>query len=226
MSDHDRQLIGWVAAIVSFLAYPPYIVEFIGGPTKKFWATRWMWKYLHLKGGTQPHLASWLIWALLQVVIFNSSRQQGASATTWIVLIYLVGSLATAVFVYFYGERKWKRIDLTCAFLGMVSLTLLIVVKAPFWALLLAIITDGIAAIPTVIGVTQDPASESRLGWTIFLLGASVNVFAIKTWNFQEAGFTLYVLIVIGYICGQVWLRTIPRKLKSRTSLVSPGSKK
>ncbi len=218
MSDHDRQLIGWVAAIVSFMAYPPYIVEFIGEPTKKFWATRWMWKYLPLEGKTNPHLASWLIWALLQVVIFNGSRQQGASATTWIVLMYLIGSLMTAAFVWFYGDRNWETLDIFCACLGGVSLALLLVVKAPFWALLLAINTDGIASIPTLVGVTKKPADEPRLGWTIFLLGAGVNLLAVKTWNFQEAGFTIYLLVLIGYICGQVWLRPNLRRSESRTS--------
>lgn len=210
MDDHSRQLIGWAAAIVSFLAYPPYIVEFIGEPTKKFWATRWMWKYLKLKGGTRPNQVSWLIWALLQVVIFISSRQQGASATTWIALIYLIGSTLTAILLFWYGQREWKLLDVACGLLGGVSLLLLLAVKAPGWALLLAIITDGIAAIPTLVGVTESPAKEPRLGWSIFMLGAVINLLAIKTWNFQEAGFTVYLIAVIGYINCQVWFRQSP----------------
>ncbi len=207
MSDHGREFIGWVAAVISFLAYPPYIVEFIGEPTKKFWATRWMWKHLKLKGGNRPHQVSWLIWTLLQLVIFISSRQQGASATTWIVLMYLVGSALTAILLFKYGERSWKPLDVVCGVLGGVSLLLLLVVKVPVWTLALAITTDGLAAIPTVVGVTKNPADEPRFGWTIFLVGALINLFAIQTWNFQEAGFTLYLVAVIGYINCQVWLR-------------------
>ncbi|GEM_PF-3135282 len=217
MDDHGREIIGWVAAIISFLAYPPYIVEFIGEPTKKFWATGWMWKCLHLRGGTAPRQASWLIWSLLQVVIFTSSRQQGISATTWIALMYMIGSATTAVFTFKYGESRWKRLDVACGVLGVLSLLLLIVIRAPLWALILAITADGIAALPTVVGVTKDPASESKLGWTIFLVGAVVNLLAVKAWTFQEAGFTLYLIVVIGYICSQVWLRSTykPRGLEA-----------
>ncbi len=218
MTDHAREFVGWAAAIVSFLAYPPYIVEFIGEPTKKFRLTRWMWSALKLKGGTRPHQVSWLIWALLQVVIFASSRQQGASATTWIALMYLVGSLITAAFAYCFGDRRWVPLDITCGILGLMSLGLLIAVKAPFWALLLAITTDGIAAAPTIIGVTKRPADEPKLGWTIFVVGAAINLLAVKTWNFQEAGFTIYLLFVIGYINAMVWLRPSGRGSESRTS--------
>lgn len=205
MTDQGHQIFGWIAAGVTALAYPPYIVEFVGGWTKRHPLTRWMWTRLGLKGGTQPRQVSWLIWGALQLVILLSSRQQGASATTAIVLIYLIGSSSIGILSLKYGEKGWTRLDVACGFLGTASMVLLFVVKAPFWALLLAIATDGIAAIPTAVAVTANPEGESRVGWSLFFAGAVLNLFAVKTWNFQEAGYTFYLIGVIGYVCANAW---------------------
>lgn len=205
MTQQVREAIGWVAAGISLLAYLPYIVEYIGGSTKTNPLTHWMWKYFGLHGGTSPHQASWLIWAGLQYVIFKSSRDQGASASTWIALGYLIGSATNAVLLFWYGEKKWGWLDYSCAALGTISLLLLYGEHNLFWALVLAIVTDGIAAIPTIVGVTRYPQGESRLGWALFMLGAAINILAIGALNFQEAGYTIYLIAVIGYITVNAW---------------------
>lgn len=209
MSDQTREIFGWIAAVVSFAAYLPYIIEYVGGRTKTHPLTRWMWRYLGLHGGTNPHQASWMIWAALQYVIFASSVSQGVSAPAFIALGYLIGSSTNAILLFWYGEKKWGRVDFGSATLAVASLFLLYITKDAFWALLLAIVTDALGAIPTVIGVTKSPKDESRAGWTIFLIGVLINLLTIKTWNFQEAGYTLYLILVIGYVCLNVWR---PRK--------------
>lgn len=211
MGDQAREIFGWTAAAVSLVAYVPYIVEYIGGGTKTHPLTRWMWRYLGLKGNTDPKQSSWLIWAALQLVIFQSSVAQGVSAPALIALGYLVGSSTNAVLLFKYGKGKWELVDYACAVLAAGSLFLLYETHEPFWALALAIVTDGIGAVSTLKSVTKDPTSESRAGWTMFLIGGSINLLTIKTWSFQEAGYTVYLIVVIGYVCARVWLP----KLKS-----------
>lgn len=200
MSDQARQIIGFVAAGISFLAYLPYIVEFIGGRTKTHPVTKWMWQYLGLHGGTRPHQASWLIWAGLQYVIFTSSRGPAA----WIAFGYLIGSSLVAVLLFWYGEKKWGRLDVTCGVLALISLALLYGSRDVL-ALALAITTDAIGAVPTVVGVTRSPQDESRVGWTVFMVGAAINILAVGAWSFQEAGYTMYLIPVIGYITLNAW---------------------
>lgn len=144
-----------------------------------------------------------------------SSWEQGASASTCIVVMYLIGTSSIGLLSLKYGESSWTRLDVVCGILGVVSLVLLFLAHAPFWALLLAITCDGIAGIPTVVAVTKNPGTESRAGWTIFFLGAFLNLFAIKTWNFQEAGYTIYLLAIIGYICAHLWFRRPPQAAPS-----------
>ncbi len=182
-----REIVGWVATVISCFGFIPYVVEYI-------------------RGKTSPHQSSWIIWAGLQYIIFKSSRDQGASASTWINLGYLIGSSTNAVLLFWYGSRRWGRLDYICGGLGLISLGLLYSNQSNIsLALFLAILTDGIASTPTVVGVTKQPETESRLGWSVFMVGATLNLFSIKRWNFPEAGFTIYVVIVIGYIVANVW---------------------
>jgi hypothetical protein len=196
VNHHD--LFGWVAAIVSFVAYPIYIVEFVGGPTKNHWATRWIWRVFRLKGATDPHQVTWLLWSVLSFTIYFSSTQQGSTSTTSVPLFYCVGSTITAILLIKYGEHSWKRLDVVCGILAVVSLALMLTV--PAWALALAITTDAIAAIPTVIGVARNPRSESLVGWSFFMTGALINLGAIKNLTFADAGYAFYLVLVIGYI--------------------------
>lgn len=196
-----KEVIGYIAAGISFLAYIPYIVEYVGGWTKTHPLTSWMWKYCGLQGNTSPHQASWFIWATLQWIIFSSST----GPAKWIAFGYLIGSSLNALLLFWYGERKWSWLDITCLVLASVSIVLLYVAKDEFWALFFAISADGIGGIPTVVGVTKNPKDESRLGWSIFMAGAFLNIFAVREWNFQEAGFTIYLLFVIGYVTLNVW---------------------
>lgn len=203
MTDISREVIGWTAAIISFLAYFVYIIEFIGGWTKKNPLTAWMWKHCGLHGETTPRQASWIIWAALQVAIFLSSREQGATSATWIALGYLVGSSFTGILLFWYGDKKWKWYEFVCLVFAGISLTFLFYIHNPFWSLVIAIATDGIGGISTAIAVTKNPGGESKLGWTMFFIGALVNTLAIKAFTFEEAGFTMYLIIVIGYITVQ-----------------------
>jgi len=176
MADSLREVFGYLAAVISLAAYPIYIVEYIGGRTKTHSLTRWMWKYLGLKGNTK------------------------------IALGYLVGSTINTLLLFKYGSKKWSMLDYVCSLLAVGSIVLLYQNRElAFWALVLAITTDAIAAIPTIWSVTKTSTNEGRAGWTIFLIGALVNLFTIKTWNFQEAGFTIYLITVIGYIVLKTW---------------------
>lgn len=196
-----KEIIGYIAAGISFLAYIPYIVEYVGGSTKTNPLTKWMWKYCGLRGDTKPHQASWLIWATLQWVIFSTTT----GPAKWIAFGYLIGSSLNTILLFWYGEKKWSWLDISCLLLALASITLLYVVKDEFWALVFAITADGIGAVPTIVGVTKNPKDESRLGWSIFMVGTLVNIFAISKWGFQEAGFTIYLLFVIGYVAINVW---------------------
>lgn len=215
---------GIIAALVSFSAYPTFIIEFVGGRTKEWRITGWMWTKLGLKGGIQPHPMTWALWVPLQLLILKTSFDLKAWATLFMPAAFLLGCLSVAWFAWRYGDRKIDRVDIICAAITVVSAILEFRFKEPAWSLLFAIVADFSAMWPTIVIATKNPASESRLGWTIFTLGALINLLAVDQWTFGKAGFTVYVVVACGYMAAITWLHHFKQQRRT-TAEVLPAQK-
>lgn len=201
------EIAGVCAAIVSFAAYPLYLIEFMGWRTRR---TEWLWRHFGLIGGTRPHVVSWIVWSLLQVVIFLSAHQEGAGASNLLPLAHFAGSSLIAIFASQYGVRAVTRLDTACGISAIGSLTLFLFIDSPWWALLLAIVTEFLAGLPTLIGVMKNPRDESLPGWTLFFLGGLLNLCACQglisgQLSLHDSGYTIYILLFTGCISLRLW---------------------
>lgn len=220
--EYSRELVGIVAFIVTAPAYVVTIVELVGGRTKTHPLTAWMWPVLGLRGGTAPRFVSWFLWCVVNAVIFVSSKNQGASATNYLPIIYGVGSGAVAISAIRYGTFKIELIDVICTLLTAGSIVLLLGADSDYWALRFAVIADVAATVPTFYGLMRNAKSESLAGWSIFLAGSACNMFAFSTtnvreWTFEETGFTL--------ICFMLQLVVVVRIRLARRFSTRPASR-
>ena len=76
---------GWVAGVLSLVAFVPYIVAI-------------------LRGETRPNRATWWIWTTTGGVLLASYYFSGADTTIWVAVSYFVASLVTAVLSIRYGR--------------------------------------------------------------------------------------------------------------------------
>lgn len=202
-----HQTFGLAAAAVSFLGYPLYALDFLGPGTSP--VRQWFFRVLGLRGGTQPRLVSWVVWAAVQGVIFAGARAQGATDTNYLPLAYFIGCSGVAVLALRFGNRVVTRLDAACGLLAGVSLLLLVLAEDPVTALFLAIFTDTVAGLPTLVAVARDPRSESLTAWAVFLVGGMLNVLAFPslnpaTWTFEVVGYTLVVISQQGFVVGRI----------------------
>lgn len=201
--------IGLVAALVSLLGYPVYLLDMLG-PGAGGWRAR-AFHVLRLRGGTRPRLVSWVIWTALQAVIFLGARAGGATDTNWLPVAYLLGCLAVSAVAAGVGDRDLGPVDLGFGALAVLSLVLLVGAREPRAALVLAILTDSLASAPTLWSVLRDPRHESLAGWLFFLAGGLLNTLAfppIDAWSFETVGYTLVVVAQQGFVVGRLlWAR-------------------
>ncbi len=206
--------IGLVAALVSLLGYPVYLLDMLG-PGDGGWRKR-AFHALRLQGGTRPRLVSWVIWTALQAVIFLGARAGGATDTNWLPLAYFLGCLGVSVVAWWVGDRDLSRVDLGFGALAVLSLALLVGAREPRAALGLAILTDTLASAPTLWSVTRDPRQESLAGWLFFLAGGLLNTLAFPpfhAWTFEAVGYTLVVVVQQGFVVGRIlWWRGSGRR--------------
>jgi hypothetical protein len=83
-----------------------------------------------------------------------------------------------------------------CGLFSLIALILWAITKQPYIAIVFAILSDGFAAIPTLVKSWTHPESESGIVYLMGGASAATALFAVKSWIFPAYGFVLYLIIV------------------------------
>lgn len=188
----DGGALGIAAGIIGFLAFVPYIIETLSHKTK-------------------PNKATWIIWAVLGIIIAASYWSAGARDSAWTPIAYALGILVVAGLSLKYGEEGWTSLDKACLLGAGCGLLLWALTSDAALALYFTISVDAIGAIPTIKKAYERPQSESRAAWALFLAANSLNILAIGSWTLAEASYPVYVLVLSMAMCALVF---IPRPEK------------
>jgi len=173
----EPQSIGLLAGIIGFLAFVPYILDTLNRKTK-------------------PNKATWIIWAVLGIIIAASYWSAGARDTAWTPIGYAIGILAVTALSFKYGEGGWTKLDKACLLGAGAGLVVWAITSEPIFALYLTTIIDAIGGIPTIRKTYLRPETESRAAWAMFLVANSLNLLAINEWTLTIAMYPVYVLIL------------------------------
>ncbi|MCK5107887.1 MAG: hypothetical protein KAQ83_04110 [Nanoarchaeota archaeon] len=162
-----------------------------------------------LAGRAKPNRVTWLMWAIAPLIASVAAFMSGV---TWAVLpVFMAGFGPFLVFISSFFNKKayWKlgKWDYLCGLFSVLALVLWGITKNPSIAILFAIISDGCAAIPTAIKSWKYPETEHYGAYAASLFSVLLGFFAIKSWNFIELAFPIYLI----FICGLL-LRFILRK--------------
>lgn len=169
--------LGIVAGIIAFFAYILYIVSII-------------------KGESKPNRTTWFIWTFMGLVLALSYYFSGAKNTIWVPFVEFVGPLLIAILSIKYGEGGLTdKTDLVCLAGVFISLLLWIIFDSPIVALVINLIIDAFALIPTIKKSYLRPQGEDFWAW--FGTGAAdtINLFAIERFTFGVVVYPVYMLI-------------------------------
>jgi hypothetical protein len=159
-------------------------------------------------------IVTWSIWAALGWIGLFAQVQMQA----WLgaVLLVPVALLSSAVAVGAFWRRRsapaaesvsWQRwVDRACGVGGVVSLLALLLVSGRD-ALLLTIVTDGIAAIPTLVAAWRAPETQPMACFAGGAASAACTLLAVPSWSFDEAGYALYLFVLCGVLSAVIAVR-------------------
>jgi hypothetical protein len=151
-----------------------------------------------LKGNTKPNRVSWLIWSIAPMIATIAAISDGI---TWSVLpVFMSGFCPFLVFVASFINKNsyWKlrKIDYFCGLFSILALIFWGIAKEPNVAIILAIISDGLATIPTLIKFWKYPETETIHAYTAAIFNAFTSFFAINIWNFSAYAFPIYLISI------------------------------
>lgn len=190
------------------IQYLPYLV-FLGAAVQLVG----IWSYIKdtVRGDAKPNRVSWLLWSIAPLIGTAAAISDGV---TWEVLpVFMSGFGPLLVFIASFVNKNsyWKleKFDYWCGALSLLALVLWWVTKIPEVAILFAILSDGLAAVPTLIKSWKYPETENAGPFTAGLFNSLTSFAAVKMWNFSSIAFPIYLVFINISIALAIYRRKI-----------------
>src|SRR3990167_9078035 len=138
------------------------------------------------RGHAKPNLVSWFIWMLAPMIGFFFLVQAGAGF-----------SAITILFSIFIKNGYWKinAFDLYCGALALLALIFYVVTHNLGISIIFAMLSDSLAAVPTIVKSWKFPETESGLLFFLAMLSNILGLLTIKVWSFSISIFGIFVVI-------------------------------
>jgi hypothetical protein len=149
-----------------------------------------------LKGEATPNRVTWSLWALVPLIAGAAQLRSGVGIST-LVVMSVGASPACVVIASFIADRgAWKLgpFDYVCGACALAALALWAVTGDPVTAIVLSIIGDAAAALPTVRKAWLAPETEDRGAYLFALAGMILGILSVKETTFAGYAFNAYLL--------------------------------
>lgn len=153
-----------------------------------------------IRGTTKPNRATWFMLSAISLLIATSYYDLGAKSTFWPAASVATGTVVVALLAIRFGSGGWNWLERVCIAACSVSAIFYMYSDSPLTILILSLLMDGAALVPTMRHAIQSPHEEDKTAWTLTLIADALAVAAIDQWHFSIIVYPLYMVIVNGII--------------------------
>jgi len=166
-------------------------------------------------GQTRPNLVSWFMWMLAPFIGVFLMLRAGAGLSVLPVFMAGFGPLLVLLLSIFRKNSYWKitPFDLFCGILSMIALVIYIFTHNLGISILFVILSDGLAAIPTIIKCWKFPETETGLIYITGIISNIFGLFTIKDWVFSIYSLSLYFVFINIIIVSFIYRKKIFKKI-------------
>jgi hypothetical protein len=150
------------------------------------------------KGDTKPNRVTWLMWSVAPFVAAAASISMGADWAVIPVLMAGLGPFMIFAATFFSKKAYWKlaRFDYICGAISALAIVLWYITSNPDVAIIFSILSDALAAVPTLIKAWHDPKTESIWPYSIGIFSPITSFLVAGAWSFSELAFPSYLIII------------------------------
>lgn len=151
-----------------------------------------------IRGHAKPNLVSWFIWMLAPFIGVFFQLKAGAGLSVLPVFMAGFGPLIIIIATLLTRNAIWKisTLDIACGVLAVLALIVFIITHNLGISILFAILSDGLAYIPTYVKSWKFPKSESVHAYSWAILANIVGLLIIKDWSFTIYSFGIYLIFM------------------------------
>src|SRR6185369_4374074 len=135
-----------------------------------------------LQGDTKPNKVTWLMWSVAPLIATVAAISKGVGLAA--LPVFMSGLCPLLIFLASFVNPKafWKieKFDYLCGFFSLCALILWAITREPLVAIAFAIVSDGLAAVPTLVKSWKYPETETVVAYIAGLISASTAFLAIR----------------------------------------------
>ena len=163
-----KQAVSLLAVVLTFIAYIPYYRDII-------------------RGKMHPHVYSWMLWGLLGILIFALQIKGGAGPAAYVTAAVTILCGGVIFLGLKHGKRDITASDTVVAALGLIAMAFWLIIDQPVISIILAVLADMLAFIPTVRKSWNKPHSETLSLYVTNVFRFSLILFAVKEYTILSA---------------------------------------
>lgn len=161
-------------------------------------------------GHTKPNRITFVMWSLAPFI--GSAAAIYENGWQWSVLpVFTAGLCPLTILIcsFMTKEAYWKLhvSDYACGFLSLMALVLWQTTQQPSIAILFAILSDGLAAVPTLKKSWTNPETETPIAYIGGAIAPASSFLVIQTWAFSEVAFPAYLFAISFTIALTIYCR-------------------
>lgn len=151
-----------------------------------------------LKGEATPNRVTWSLWALVPLIAAAAQLRAGVGISTLVVLSVGAGPACVVLASFARGTGSWRLgpFDYLCGACALAALALWAITGDPVTAIVLSILGDATAALPTLRKAWLAPTTENRSAYLISFVGMILGIFSVQQATFAGYGFNAYLVAV------------------------------
>lgn len=174
-----------------------------------------------LRAKTKPNLVSWSMWALAPLI--GTGAALSAGGDVWAtVRIFLAGFVPVMIIVFalFKKQSYWKlgRFDYGCGLLSLLALLAWLAADMAKTAILLAAVSDGFAALPTILKAWKYPETETGTAYISGLIAVLLVIPSMPNWSIENSAFQIYLIIANTILIFAVYRRRLKFALTAKAN--------
>jgi exosortase/archaeosortase len=172
------------------------------------------------RGGTRPHVFSWLVWSLVTGIVFFAQLEADGGVGAWPTALAALLTLYIAVLAFRRrGDIQITATDWLFLLMALGSLPFWFLTSDPLWTVVVLTLVDTLAFGPTIRRAYIFPYQENLTFFLLFIVRNLFSIAALESYSITTVLFPAVISLTCGGMVVTVYLRrrTTPAEIQGRS---------